>query len=181
MRLLKYHEKKLLKKVNFFDWAPESNREIAVMRKYHLQRREDYFKYNKLCGFITKLVSLLRTLPVDDTFRIEATHHLIEKLYEMGVTTTRKSLSVCEKIAVSSFCRRRLPVIMVRLRLAQTVKDAVKFIEQGHIRVGTEVVTDPGFHVTRTHEDFVTWTKDSSIRQKVLKYNSKLDDYDLLN
>lgn len=29
--------------------------------------------------------------------------------------------------------RRRLPVIMVKLRMAQAVKDAVKYIEQGHI------------------------------------------------
>jgi U3 small nucleolar ribonucleoprotein protein IMP3 len=42
------------------------------------------------------------------------------------------------------------------------------------------VVTDPAFHVTRNAEDFVTWTKDSTIRRKVLKYNDKLDDYDLL-
>ena len=29
--------------------------------------------------------------------------------------------------------RRRLPIIMVKLRMAQAVKDAVKYIEQGHI------------------------------------------------
>jgi len=29
--------------------------------------------------------------------------------------------------------RRRLPIVMVKLRMAQAVKDAVKYIEQGHI------------------------------------------------
>lgn len=29
--------------------------------------------------------------------------------------------------------RRRLPVIIVKLRMSQAVKDAVKYIEQGHI------------------------------------------------
>lgn len=33
--------------------------------------------------------------------------------------------------------------------MAQTVKEAVKLVEQGHIRVGPEVVTDPAFLVTR--------------------------------
>ena len=37
----------------------------------------------------------------------------------------------------------------VRLKMAQTVKEAVKLVEQGHIRVGPEVVTDPAFLVTR--------------------------------
>jgi hypothetical protein len=29
------------------------------MRRYHIQDRDDYKKYNKLCGMVTKLVRLL--------------------------------------------------------------------------------------------------------------------------
>jgi U3 small nucleolar ribonucleoprotein protein IMP3 len=37
MRELKHHEKKLLRKVNFYDWKRENNiREISVLRKYHV-------------------------------------------------------------------------------------------------------------------------------------------------
>jgi U3 small nucleolar ribonucleoprotein protein IMP3 len=35
--------------------------------------------------------------------------------------------------------------------------------------------------VTRSFEDFVTWVDTSKIKRKVMKYNDKLDDYDLLN
>ena len=43
MRKLKHHEQKLLKKVNFFDWKKEDDlREIQILRRYHIQRREDY-------------------------------------------------------------------------------------------------------------------------------------------
>jgi U3 small nucleolar ribonucleoprotein protein IMP3 len=38
---------------------------------------------------------------------------------------------------------------MVRLKMAETVKSAVTYIEQGHIRVGPETITDPAFLVTR--------------------------------
>lgn len=42
-RNLKYHEKKLLKKVDFLEYKREKNlREIEVIRKYHIQNREDY-------------------------------------------------------------------------------------------------------------------------------------------
>lgn len=45
VRSLKYHEKKLLKKVDFMTWKSDSSlREVKVMRKYHLQKREDYTK-----------------------------------------------------------------------------------------------------------------------------------------
>jgi U3 small nucleolar ribonucleoprotein protein IMP3 len=52
---------------------------------------------------------------------------------------------------------------------------------QGHVRVGPETVLEPAFLVTRAMEDFVTWVDTSKIRRKVLAYNDKLDDYDLLN
>lgn len=57
---------------------------------------------------------------------------------------------------------------------------AIKFIEQGHIRVGPEVITDPAFLVTRNMEDFVTWVDSSKVKRNILKYRDKLDDFDLL-
>ena len=46
MRKLKFHEKKLLKKVDFFNWKNEGNiHEIKVIRRYNLQDREDYTRY----------------------------------------------------------------------------------------------------------------------------------------
>ncbi len=82
--------------------------------------------------------------------------------------------------AIAPVRRRRLPVVMVYLKMAETLKEAVTFIEQGHVRVGPEVVTDPAFLVTRSVEDFVTWVDSSKIKAAVAKYNDKLDDFDLL-
>ena len=46
VRKLKFHEKKLLKKVDFISWEVDNNlHEIKVMRKYYIQKREDYTKY----------------------------------------------------------------------------------------------------------------------------------------
>jgi U3 small nucleolar ribonucleoprotein protein IMP3 len=45
-RKFKFHEQKLLKKVNFMEYRKENNvREIKILRKYHIQKREDYTKY----------------------------------------------------------------------------------------------------------------------------------------
>ena len=66
MRELKYHEQKLLKKVNFLQWKSENNlHEIKIMRRYLVQGRDDYLKYNKIAGYVTKLVSKLKELPSD--------------------------------------------------------------------------------------------------------------------
>jgi len=46
VRKLKFHEKKLLKKVDFISWNVDNNlHELKVMKKYYIQRREDYTKW----------------------------------------------------------------------------------------------------------------------------------------
>lgn len=46
MRKLKFHEQKLLKKVDFLNWKVDNNlHEVKVMNKFHLNRREDYTMY----------------------------------------------------------------------------------------------------------------------------------------
>ena len=46
MRKLKFHEKKLLKKVNFLEWKREGgHRENLIMQRYHVTGRDDYKKY----------------------------------------------------------------------------------------------------------------------------------------
>ncbi|GAV60099.1 Ribosomal_S4 domain-containing protein/S4 domain-containing protein [Cephalotus follicularis] len=182
MRKLKFAEKKLLKKVNFLDWKREGNhREAQVIQRYHVTGRDDYKKYSSLCRMVQKLVSILKQIDPRDPFRIEMTDMLLEKLYNMGVLATRKSLALCDRLSVSSFCRRRLSTVLVRLKFAEHLKEAVTYIEQGHIRVGPETITDPAFLVTRNMEDFITWVDSSKIKRKMLEYNEKLDDYDAMN
>ncbi|KAG8495770.1 hypothetical protein CXB51_013483 [Gossypium anomalum] len=212
MRKLKFHEKKLLKKVNFLEWKREGgHRENLILHRYHVTGRDDYKKsfildidididididfgfiyylwlveignrYSSLCRMVQKLVNILKQMDPRDPFRIEMTDLLLEKLYNMGVIPTRKSLALCDRLSVSSFCRRRLSTVLVHLKFAEHLKEAVTYIEQGHIRVGPETVTDPAFLVTRNMEDFITWVDTSKIRRKVLEYNEKLDDYDAMN
>ena len=108
------------------------------------------------------------------------TEQLIDKLYDIGIITTKKSLQKAEEITASAICRRRIPVVMVRMKMAETVRAAVTLVEQGQVRVGPNVVTDPAFLVARSMEDFVTWVDSSKIRRTVVQYNDKLDDFDLL-
>ena len=180
IRKLKYHEKKLLKKVDFL-WTSDDNvREGTILRRYHITNRNDYVKYNRLAGKIHSYILKLKLLSKDDLFRIKMTKNLLLKVYNMGLIHKQKSLSSCDKINASSFCRRRLPIVMVRLKMAENVSEAVQFIEEGHIRIGPNTITDTAFIVTRTLEDFITWAPTSKIKRTIAKYNDQLDDYVLL-
>jgi len=67
----------------------------------------------------------------------------------MGLIPTKWDLALCNEVTASSFCRRRLPVVMVRSKMCGSVQMATKFVQQGHVRIGPEIVKDPAFLVTR--------------------------------
>lgn len=61
VRKLKYHEEKLLKKVDFMNWKVDNNlHEAKVLRKYHVRKREDYTKW---VNFVLRLIAL-STMPL---------------------------------------------------------------------------------------------------------------------
>ena len=89
----------------------------------------------------------------------------------MGLIPTKESLEMASNVSASRFCRRRLPLVMMRNKMAQTLQAAVKFVEQGHVRCGPERVIDPAFLVSRKLEDYITWTDTSAIRKQINEYN----------
>lgn len=45
VRKLKFHEQKLLKKVDFITWKVDNGgQENKILRRYHIRKREDYTK-----------------------------------------------------------------------------------------------------------------------------------------
>ncbi|WAR30947.1 IMP3-like protein, partial [Mya arenaria] len=107
VRKLKFHEKKLLKKVDFISWNVDNNlHELKVMKKYYIQRREDYTKYNKLSRQVRELVRRIKELDVKDPFRQEAVGQILEKLHSLGLIPTKRSLQLADDVNASSFCRQ---------------------------------------------------------------------------
>ncbi|KAI1112191.1 U3 small nucleolar ribonucleoprotein IMP3 [Nemania sp. NC0429] len=183
VRKLKHHESKL---VNIIHTEPRllkpgQLKAPANEESNMIQNRGDYQKYNKLCGSLRQLAHRLSLLPPENATRQKHEKLLLEKLYDMGILSSTSKLSNVEHgVTVSAMARRRLPVVMTRLRMAETVQAATKMIEQGHVRVGVECITDPAFFVTRNQEDLVTWTADSKIKRNIMIYRQKLDDFELL-
>mmetsp|Transcript_6280 Transcript_6280/g.10361 ORF Transcript_6280/g.10361 Transcript_6280/m.10361 type:complete len:185 (-) Transcript_6280:149-703(-) len=180
MRKLKWHEEKLLKKVNFGYWQQDDNlQEWQTVQRYRITR-EEYWRYKRLASSCYKMVEEIKKLEQNDEYRVKTTQELLNKLYDMALIQEKKNLNSMQKLSVSAFCRRRLPVVMVRLNMADNLKEAISLVQAGHVRVGTECVSDPAFLVSRSIEDFVSWCDNSKIKAHVQKFNEALDDYDLL-
>lgn len=70
-----------------------------------------------MAKYIRELAHKISELDQNDPFRAEATVLLLEKLYQLGLIATKWDLANASKVSASSFCRRRLPVVMVRRKL----------------------------------------------------------------
>lgn len=182
MRQLKWHEEKLLKKTSLYDWRNDRNlADNEAMARYGVYSRQEYITYRKTTGRIQTLVEKLKLLPQDDPVRVELTRRLCRVLYDMGVIDNPLSgLEDIRRIPATRFMARRLPVVMLHLNMAQKVDDATKMVKQGHVRIGPNAVTNPATHVSRAHEDFVTWARNSAYRRKIMRYNDTIDEYDLM-
>jgi len=127
---------------------------------------------------IRKLTNVLSRMNAEDPFRKRMTAALLKKLYDMGLVARPRSLVDADKVTVSAFCRRRLAVVLMRLKFVESLQQGQRYVAQGHIRIGPQLVLDSAVHVTRKMEDFVTWTDKSAIRHKILVYRNEEDDYD---
>lgn len=84
-------------------------------------------RYNKLCGSLRSLAHRLSLLPAQDPFRARMEGQVLSKLFDMGVLNAQAKLSdVDNKLTVAAFCRRRLAVIMVVAKMAETVSAVCK-------------------------------------------------------
>jgi U3 small nucleolar ribonucleoprotein protein IMP3 len=100
-------------------------------------------------------------------------------LYGLGIIET-PTLADCEKITVASICRRRFPVVLTQLKFCEKVAEADKYVRQGHLRIGPDVVTNPATIVTKEMEDFIGWAHGSKIQRHVREYNQDRDDFDVM-
>lgn len=176
-RKLKFHEQKLLKKTNLYSWKNENNKSGYVIGLFCLENSDEYQQYNRLVGKMQRLTNTLRQMPPEDKVRIELTKDFVDRVYQLGIIKTPQ-LSACADINVASICQRRLPVVMVRLKFCQRIKDADLYVRQGHVRVGADIVTNPATIVSREMEDYIQWAHGSKIEEHVKKFNKELDDFD---
>merc|ERR1712150_353491 len=93
---------------------------------------------------------------------------LLDKLYQCGFISKTTTLEeVVKGMSVSAIARRRLPVVLVKMNMAQNVSMADNLVKHGHVRLGPELISDPATVVTRRMEDYVTWRDNSAVRKHI--------------
>merc|ERR1719273_285115 len=97
----------------------------AIISKYSITRKEDLSMYGRLCYSIKQIANALIELEPDDPYRVQTSEDLLNKLYEMGLIANTATIGNALNIKTRHFCQRRLPVVMVRLKMTQRISEAV--------------------------------------------------------
>lgn len=75
--------------VDFTTYKSDGNhRDAAVIRRYAIQKPDDYRKYNTICGSLRQLAHKLSDLDPSDPFRRKHEDLMLEKLFSMGILGT---------------------------------------------------------------------------------------------
>lgn len=177
MRKLKHHEQRLLRKTNFIEWQGDTTvPEQAICARYHISDLAIFYKYSNLVREIRRVakgISKQQNVGKKTLF----TRRLTQNLFNTGVLN-KPSLLSASKIRIIDFCKRRLPSLMVQSRMVQNMKDAVRFIEQGHVCIGNDVVYDPDLLVNTGMEAYIKWKDNSKIKKTIDRIENQVDDYE---
>ena len=79
---------------------------------------------------VQNLVNILKQMDSRDPSRIEVIDLLLEKLHSMDLIPTRKSLALCDRLSISLVYRRRFSTVLVHLKFAKHLKEAVTYISR---------------------------------------------------
>ncbi|MEM4818884.1 MAG: 30S ribosomal protein S4 [Nanopusillaceae archaeon] len=87
----------------------------------------------------------------------------LNRLIKYGLLRENSTLSDVLNITVRDVLERRLQTLVYRKGLAKTIKQARQLIVHGHIMVGDNVITSPGYLVKKEEEEKIKYNEYSPL------------------
>lgn len=138
------------------DYGLRNKRELwkaqSILRKYRAAARE--------------LVAL-RSAGITSEIYQTKKDQLISHLYRYGLVGDNADVGDVLALKVEQQLDRRLQTQVLRKGLARTPKQARQFITHGHIAIGGQRVTVPGYRVTRGEEPEIGYYEVSPLTNEV--------------
>ncbi|RLF12680.1 MAG: 30S ribosomal protein S4 [Thermoprotei archaeon] len=131
--------------------------ELELVGRYGLRNKRELWRAKYMIEKIR--FQARRLLAAADE---EKRRSLIEKLVRMSLLPPGATLDDVLSLTVSDLLERRLQTVVYRKGLAKTIHQARQLIVHGHIAIGDQVVSRPGYLVPRDEEDLVSYAPRST-------------------
>ncbi|RDD52506.1 30S ribosomal protein S4 [Nanoarchaeota archaeon NZ13-N] len=137
--------------------------ERELLKEYGLKNKRELWKAFTIARKIRHHVRYLNARKAAGFNVSKDEEAFMRKLIKYGFIKEGSSLSDVLRITVRDVLDRRLQTIVYKKGLARTIKQARQLIVHGHIMVGENVITSPGYLVKRDEEDKISYCSYSPI------------------
>lgn len=145
-----------------FPWRPDIlNSELKLLGQYGLRNKHELWRHETALSKFRGISRSLIGKATDDADRMG--HDLLVKLKNKGLLHETASIDDILDLAIHDILERRLQTIVFRKGLTKTVYQSRQLITHGHIVIGEQIVSEPGYLVSREEEKKVAYLSRSSV------------------
>jgi len=145
-----------------FPWRTDiMQEELKLIGEYGLRNKHELWRQETM---LSKFRGIARTLigqTAEERKKME--NELLLRLKKLGVLHETAVLDNVLDLTIQDILERRLETIVFRKGLAKTIQQARQLITHGHITIGNQRVTIPGYIVTKPEENQIAYIRQSSL------------------
>lgn len=135
--------------------------ESQLRKKYGYKNKKEIWKVQStLRNFRAQA---RRLIPLKDKQAELEKQQLISKLAALGIIKEDSHIEDILALDIRDLLERRLQTILLKKKMANSIKQARQFITHGHIKIGENKITSPSYLVRISEESQISFSENSSI------------------
>jgi len=138
--------------------------EKKLLKEYGLKNKKEIWRMETLLKKFKDQVKALASR-VDEQSRLEE-KQLVNRLISLGLLTQGAPLDTVLSLELKDVLERRLQTLLVKKRLARTMRQARQFITHGHVLVNKKKVTFPSYIVNLKEESLIEFVPTSTLSKE---------------
>ena len=124
--------------------------EKEIVREYGLKNKKEVYKYSSKLKNMVNHYKVLNTLLTEQSGKEK--EELLAKAVRYGLLKSDEDVSHLLNLKIKDILERRLQSIVLKKKLARSMKQARQFITHRHITVNGVVIDAPGYLVSNSDE-----------------------------
>ena len=129
--------------------------ELRLMGEYGLRNKRELWRYKTMLSEVRGIARSLLGMSEEERAKIEREY--LAKLGRIGVLSESASIDEVLDLEIRDLLERRLQTMVFRRGMAKSPFQARQLVSHGHIAVGGEIVSVPGYMVARNEEQMLKY------------------------
>jgi small subunit ribosomal protein S4 len=143
-------------------WRKEQlEEELRLLGEYGLRNKRELRRHETQLSRIRGIARTLLGATVEQRAEMESQY--LKRMSRIGILPEAASVDNILDLNVKDLMERRLQTIVFRSGLARTIHQARQFVNHGHISIGGDIVSVPGYIVKRDEESRISFQATSPL------------------